>query len=399
MLVNYRFLLRSTIGVRAIAIVAVCLFVCPSCGIKPERANLNGTGPAAVDEMPSEEKRKVVWGETIKGLQAGIYLAENKLHVGDVISSCYYVRNNSTRPIVFKMSAHYLKSPLILDATGAKVGVFGGGFSSTPWRFKRYTLKPGESIRLPMKSYVLAPRRPIFRRYRIEIAATSPGKYQVGYEREVWLLKDENQPIHRFNDPEAQRIHLHTGWADLEVLLGDREALSKRVALELRRAADRFNLKIIRMAEQGSPLRSLWLTVLEPKDQYPEFWSTVQISRQEAEAIIGHLERTDYLWRTVAEPYDRKAFSRPSYCLYLSLGDESDPKQLFGLGSLPLGWGLEMDRRLKELREMFVGESRKAMDELLAQLEPFRKEWRVPSTSSAASLIGREQYGTTTSQD
>ena len=28
----------------------------------------------------------------------------------------------------------------------------------------------------------------------------------VGYEREVWLLKDENQPIHRFNDPEAQAL-------------------------------------------------------------------------------------------------------------------------------------------------------------------------------------------------
>ncbi len=384
MLVNYRFLLRSTIGGRAIAIVAVCLFVCLSCASKPERANLNGTGPATVDEMPSEEKRKVVWGEAISGLQAGMYLAKNTLCVGDVISPDYYVRNNSTRPIVFKMLEPCLKSPLILDATGAQVGIFGGGIISVQVRFQRHTLKPGESIMLHMKNYVLAPRCPVFKRkkndgrYRIEIAATSPGKYQVGYEREVWLLKDENQPIHRFNDPEAQRIHLHTGWADLEVLLGDREYLSKRVATELRRAADRFNLKIVRTAEEGSPLRSLWLTVLEPNNRYPEFWSTVQISRQEAEAIIGHLERTDYLWRTVAEPYDRKAFSIPSYFLSLSLGDESDPKQLFGLGPLPLGWDLEMDRKLKELREMFVGESRKAMDELLTQLEPFRKEWRTP---------------------
>jgi len=111
------------------------------------------------------------------------------------------------------------------------------------------------------------------------------------------------------------------------------------------------------------------------------------------------LEGTDYLWRTVAEPYDRKAFSRPSYCLSLSLGDESDPKQLFELGSLPLGWGLEMDCRLKELRGMFVGESRKAMDELLAQLEPFREEWHAPSTSLAVPLIGKEQYGAAISQD
>ncbi|MBW7988940.1 MAG: hypothetical protein FVQ84_02810 [Planctomycetes bacterium] len=210
-------------------------------------------------------------------------------------------------------------------------------------RFQRHTLKPGESIRLHTKNYVLAPRRPVFKReknggrYCIEISATSPGKYQVGYGREVWLLKDENQPVHRFNDPEAQRIHLHTGWADLVVLLGDREALSKRVASELRRAVDQFNLKIVRMAEEGSPLRSLRLTVLEPKSQYPEFWSTVQISRQEAEAIIGHLERTDYLWRTVAEPYDSKAFPIPSYFLSLSLGDESYPKPCFDIGPLPLG--------------------------------------------------------------
>jgi hypothetical protein len=233
-------------------------------------------------------------------------------------------------------------------------------------------------------NYVLAARRPVFRRrksggmYDIKIAATPPGKYQVGYEREVWLLKDENQPVDLFNGPEAQRIGLQTGWADLLVLPGDKEALSERAAAELRRAAGRFNLKIVRKAEQDSPLRSLWLTVLEPKGQYPEFWSTVRISRQEAEIIIKHLERTDYLWRTVTEPYDSEMFPIPSYFLSLSVGDESDPKQLFSLGPLPLGWGSEMERRLKELREMFSGEARKAMDELLAQLEPFREEWHIP---------------------
>jgi len=355
---------------------------------RPERAYMNVygpvTGPAIVDELSLKKKKKIMWGEAISGLQAGMYLAKNTLCVGDVVSPTCYVRNTLARPIVFKILEPCLKSPLILDVTGAKVGVYGGGFSSTPVRFKRYTLRPGESIRLHMKNYVLAPNRPVFKRnkshgrYNIEIAATSPGKYIVGYEREVWLLKDENQPIHRFNDSEAQQIHLQTGWADLEVLVGDREALSKRVASELRQAAGRFNLKIVRMAEEGSPLRSLWLTVLEPNNRYPEFWSIVQISRREAETIIGHLERTDYLWRTVAEPYDSKAFPIPSYFLSLSIGDESDPKRSFHLGSLPLGWGLEMDRRLKELREMFVSESRKAMDELLAQLEPFREEWRAP---------------------
>jgi len=342
------------------------------------------TGPSTVNELSPKKKRRIIWGEAIRGLQAGMYLAENTLRVGDVISPTCYVRNTSAQPIVFKILEPCLKSPLILDATGARVAILGGGIISVQVRFQRHTLKPGESIRLHMKNYVLAPRRPVFKReknggrYCIEIAATSPGKYQVGYEREVWLLKDETQPVYRFNDPEAQRIHLHTGWADLMVLLGDREVLSKRVASELRRAAGRFNLKIVRMAEEGSPLRSLLLTVLEPKSRYPEFWSTVQISRQEAETIIGHLERTDYLWRTVAEPYDSKAFPIPSYFLSLSIGDESDPKRSFHLGSLPLGWGLEMDRRLKELREMFVSESRKAMDELLAQLEPFREEWRAP---------------------
>lgn len=348
--------------------------------------NVHGpvTGPATVDELSPKKKKKIMWGEAISGLQAGMYLAKNTLCVGDVVSPTCYVRNTLDRPIVFKMLEPCLKSPLILDATGAKVGVFGGGITSVQVRFKRYMLKPGESISLHMKNYVLAPRRPVFKRnksdgrYNIEIAATSSGKYLIGYEREVWLLKDENQPIHRFNDPEAQQIHLQTGWADLEVLVGDREYLSKRVASELRRAAGRFNLKIVRMAEEGSPLRSLWLTVLEPDSQYPEFWSTIRISRQKAKAIISHLEQTDYLWRTVAEPYDSKAFPKPSYFLSLSVGDESDPRRCFALGPLPLGWGLEMDRRLKELREMFVGESRKAMDELLTRLEPFRKEWRVP---------------------
>jgi hypothetical protein len=357
-------------------------------GYRPEmayiRVDSSSTVPPAVDKIPLVKKRKIVWGEAIGGLQAGMYLVNNTLYVGDVISPDYYVRNNSTRPIVFKILEPCLRPPLILDATGAKVGVYGGGIISVQVRFKRYMLKPGGSIRLHMKNYVLAPNRPVFernkndRRYNIEIAATSPGKYQVGYERDVWLLKDGTHSVDRFNDPEAQKIILKTGWADLEVLLGDREALSKRVASELRQAAGRFNLKIVRMDKEGSPLRSLWLTVLEPNNRYPEFWSTVRISRKEAMAIIEHLKQTDYLWRTVAEPYDSKAFPVPSYSLSLGIGDESEPSQYFFLGPLPLGWDLEMDRRLKELREMFVGESRTAMDELLAQLEPYRKEWQAP---------------------
>jgi len=279
--------------------------------------------------MPSEEKRKVVWGEAIRGLQAGMYLAEDTLRIGNTVTPIYYVRNTSARPIVFMMMVTSLRLPLILDSTGARVSVLFGppSIRSDPVYYRKHILEPGGSIRLGLETCVLAARRPVYFNNKdgfsnIAFASTPPGQYQVGYEREVWLLKDENQPFSLFNDPEARRIGLHSGWADLVVLLGDKEALTKRVALELRRVADRFNLKILRMDEQDSPLKSLWLTVLEPKSQYPEFWSTVRISRQEARVIIGHLERTDYLWRTVAEPYDSKAFPIPSYFLSLSIGDQ-----------------------------------------------------------------------------
>ena len=227
---------------------------------------------------------------------------------------------------------------------------------------------------------MLAPKIPVYypRPHRLSriVAHTVPGKYRVAYEFTVHSVAALEKSF-----------NLASGWTELNVLPPDRKKLTEKVAAALRKDIDRFNLKIFRIAEDNSPLRSLKLTVLKPKRDYPKFWSVVKITRKDAIAIVEFLQKSDYLWQTVAAPDDSPVFNKasfppelmPYYFLGLSLGDESKVSQPIHAGNIHLGWGPDMYGRLRNLENSLHGDAKQAMKELLTQIEPFRMEWKEPS--------------------
>ena len=326
---------------------------------------------------------KIVWGETTHGLQGGIYIPTRRWiggkpqqpRVADVIKPIYFIRNVSGKSVECTIFHPLADWPRILNIKGADVHFCGGGYDG-PAHLTTYRLKDGDCIELHKNTFMLAPRIPVFyhtggTRKRI-VALTVPGTYRIAYQIKVHTLNGLKMDF-----------NLASGWAKLTVLPPDRKELTKKVVEVLRPNADRFNLKIFRVADDHSPLRSLKLTVLKPERNYPKFWSVVRITREEAIAIIEFLEQSDYLWRSVTEPanpaYNKASLPPellPYYCLTFSLGDESKPSQLLGHAHIHLGWGPDLYGRLRKLQNVLRGNAKKAMKELLAQVEPFRGEWK-----------------------
>jgi len=314
---------------------------------------------------------KIVWGETTHGLQGGIYVPPRRWiggkpqppRVGDVIEPLYCIRNVSGKPVEFAIFHPIVNSPRILNAKGADVRFCGGGYDG-PAHLMTYRLKDGDHIEISTPKFMLTPQVPVFYDTRgipnRMVALTVPSTYRIAYQVKVHTL-----------DGLEMDFNLVSGWAKLIVLPRDRKELTRKVAVVLRRNADRFNLKIFRVAEGDSPLRSLKLTVLKPKHNYPKFWSVVRITPEEAIAIIEFLEKSDYLWRSVAEPAN-PAFNKasvppelmPYYCLSFSLGDESKPGQLLGHAHIHLGWGPDLYGRLRKLDNVLRGDAKKAMKKL-----------------------------------
>jgi len=327
---------------------------------------------------------KVAWGETTHGLQGGIYIETRRWignipqppRLGEMIDVVFCIRNVSDKSVEFALFHPILNWPRIRNTAGTTVYVSGATYDG-PAHVKTYGLKHRDSTELYTATCMLAPRVPVYypRRHRPSrmVAHTVPGKYRIAYEFKVHSV-----------DGLEKSFNLASGWTELNVLPPDRKELTEKVAAVLRKNVDRFNFKIFRVAEDNSPLRSLKLTVLEPKEDYPKIWSVVKITREDAIAIIEFLEKSDYLWRTVADPDDNPAFNKasfppelmPYYFLSLSLGDESKPSQLTDSGSIHLGWGPDMYGRLRNLDNFFHGDAKQAMKELLTQIEPFRMEWK-----------------------
>jgi hypothetical protein len=209
-------------------------------------------------------------------------------------------------------------------------------------------------MELSVRSCLFSQGLPIYCRDRyVQVADTVPGAYRFAGSFDVG-----------FGDFPKKFVRLISGATEVAVTPPDTKRVTDLVFTELKKHSDRFNLKIYNIAEHAPRLRSVWLTVLKAKSAYPDSWDVVQISRAEAEAIIDRLAEKDYLWRTVTEgPYDMKR-PEPRYALGLDMGDDSDPKDIFPVGSIDLGQGAELNTRLSDLRDAFPERVRHIVEEI-----------------------------------
>ncbi|MBM4039992.1 MAG: hypothetical protein FJ290_15925, partial [Planctomycetes bacterium] len=125
----------------------------------------------------------------------------------------------------------------------------------------------------------------------------------------------------------------------------------------------------------------LMLTVPDPPSEKYARHTFVQIGKQEAEKLIDHLEAIGFFGR--AKNVMGKGFGyTPPACVVKVWGSvESlpDGRRYPQLLTENLGWDLKMLAKLDAIRKVLDGDAAKAMDQLLAQLEPQRKEWQEAS--------------------
>lgn len=119
--------------------------------------------------------------------------------------------------------------------------------------------------------------------------------------------------------------------------------------------------------QTGAPMRNLRLSTTAEEAAAPSGpWVSCRISRTvQATAIIEHLRDSGMLNPPISLPAG--SIRGPCYVLAVRAGDTAVTKDL--------GWGLGMLARLDALRKVLDGDAAKAMDGLMAPLEPRRKEW------------------------
>ncbi len=311
----------------------------------------------------------IAWGEPNGGLRAGLRLfrpvlgadpatkPKPRIRVGQVVDCEVVVENVSGETIQFtskQVAGPCLRVLSVRDAAGRRVEVGGPAYDG-PVGSVRHSLGPGDQVRLPVASCGFAPSFPIYCDARQTTwAPVGPGKYRLSASTSL------------------TGGGLRTGELELEVLPPNKAELTDRVAAALKKRTDEFAFKVVAMTDEQTGLRSLRLLTYEPKGKYPDHWTTVQIDRRQAEAIIQHLAAAGHLWRTVAEPYEEQRFAKPSYFLSVSLGDESEPSRVTDLAPIPLDWGPSTERKLKDLKETLAGDAAAAMGELLGRLRHVR---------------------------
>jgi len=301
-----------------------------------------------------------VWGKPVTGLQAGLRMVPLPLQVrvGRYTPPAeLVVRNVSKRAMSFTIGRGP-HPPVLHTADGREIRSWRKPISRPILPPILHTLPPGKSLRRPVASCLLAPRRPIYEGTATHWLPIGAGRYKLSCALVLGSGREGVGPT-----------RLRTGQLDLDVLALDERELTDRTAKALRERTRPFSLKVVRMADKASPLRSLWLTTYDPKVTLPKHWQTVRIDREQANAIIQHLASAGYLWRTIAEPHGEARSAPPSYFLSVALGDESDPAGLSDLGPMPLGWGPTMMAKLRALRKVLRGDAAGAMDRLLAAAE------------------------------
>jgi hypothetical protein len=155
---------------------------------------------------------------------------------------------------------------------------------------------------------------------------------------------------------------------------------AKEIAARPKRLKSQKNAFELRLAYHGprdnpnqagvDPIRSLILHTTLVDYDLPHGWSAVPISQQQAARIIDHLRVEGSLVDALPFTDDRPPppLDGPAYSLTVK---GPDKLVLYK----PVGWGLGVLDFIERLRTVLDGEAAKAADEMMAVLEPQRKQW------------------------
>jgi hypothetical protein len=349
---------------------------------------LAGRAGAAEPEKPVEKWPNIRWGEAVRGLQAGIRLADERseVRVGGWLNAVCALRNTSDQPIHFTVYHPLLWTPSLRTRDGKAVSVAPPWYDG-PAQPQRHQLDPGRSVEFRFVECVVAPQKPIYSNRMEAWAEAGAGHYQAS----------ATVRLSRSPDTGDWEGELQAGAMPLEVLPADARDVAERVKTVLWASADAFTLKFVYLGDAKPPRPALRLMCNGLRGDYPAHWTTVEIARDQVEAILNHLAAMGYLARTVTEPRDDKRLAPPCYFLSISLGNTLDggPNHVRDLPPLPLGWDASTDEAFQSLRKVLQGPAGKAMDEFLAKIEPERNRWKAvakpadgpPAAGPPASLL------------
>jgi hypothetical protein len=329
-------------------------------------------GPAAVQTpnahgMPQPPAETTVWGAPTNGLRAGIHLVEDgsgrlsdRVRVGDKLRSVCVVQNVSEQAITFTTSSPRFQCPTIHDDGGRLVSMSTPEYDM-PVQPVSHTLVPGESLDFGLLPCLFAPHpAALFDQTDRSTAhvLVAEGKYELSCVLELSRQK-----------PDDWSGRLATGQLEVEILPPDRAKLTEHAASVLRKGADHFDLRLVYFGDEKPRLRSLRLNHDSIMESFPAHWTSVEIDRQQVEAIIDHLAKEGFLWRIVAEKLDEQ---KPKYFLGINLGNElgsKDPGQRLRGYHVSLGWTPSVREKLQRLQKILDGPAATALGQLIAQPE------------------------------
>jgi hypothetical protein len=162
-----------------------------------------------------------------------------------------------------------------------------------------------------------------------------------------------------------------------------RQAEKRAAHLEAHIASFHMDLTYYGKISEGGerPSNRLILHVKPTRWKLPlpaDLWA-VQITKEQARKIVDHLATEGFLDKARGSGRNTVSYRRPGYVLWV----KTEGLNLYE----SLGWDLPMLHRLEGLRKVLDGDAARAMDKLLATLEPRREQLEAADAGPRGSRL------------
>ena len=285
-----------------------------------------------VSKIEPDRPGSIAWGQPVGGIKVGISFqnspfdeAADRVRLGNNIKTELSVQNVSDIAIDLPAIAPSLVMPTVRNAKGEHVMVVMPPHNG-PAILQTHHLQPGQSIRLPLPSLGVAPRSLLHTNACQMLAGI--GTYTLSASLSVSPLNDNTPP------PVAK-----TGTIKCTVVPANKDEITQRLTDQLKQRTDSLSCKIVYLGMAEPKLHSVGLMNESVQEQYPAHWTTIQIDRKVAAAIVDFLAEEGLLYRYVADPVTPDPFLQASYFLSVD-ADRQMPRFMM----IPLRWSRRSDR-------------------------------------------------------